>query len=1389
MSVSDEESSVLAVGGEEQENRIEEQVVHNEPPREAQALPVPPPVRMATLLGHIDAYDESSEQWSTYVERFEHFIEANDVPAGKKAAVFLSVIGATTYGLLRSLLAPEKPSSKTYKDLVDTLDGHFSPKPIVIAERFRFHKRNQEEGETIAQYVAVLKKLSEHCDFGAHLQDAMRDRLVCGLNNEAIQRKLLTEEKLDYKKAVDVALAMETVARESLHLKSSLKVHAVSASAPQGGDKCFRCGKMNHHERDCYYKEQQCRNCNKKGHIARVCRSKRNETKQAKSKQDSQIKQKKYRDAEKGKIHKVAAANSSDESSAGSDSDFTLHMLSTVNTEQVKAVKTGHAASSMIMIKPKIEGQSVDMELDTGAAVSLISSQLYKDKFAHIRLRKTDVLLKTYTGELLQPEGMLKVCVKLNKQRAKLPLYVVKGEAPPLFGREWLRNININWREIKTVRTGHKASEETLESVLNRHMEVFNKELGTLKGFEASLTLRPDHQPKFCQARGVPYALRPKVEAEIERLLQQGVIAPVQFSDWATPIVPVMKKNGGVRICGDFKVTVNPALCAEHYPIPRIEDLFASLSGGHRFSKLDLSQAYLQVPVKKDSRKYLTITTHKGMFCYNRLPFGITSAPSIFQRIMDQVLQGLPNVHCFLDDILITGKDDAHHLKNLEAVLSRLEKFGLRAQKEKCEFFRSSLDYLGHTIDSVGLHKSDDKIKAIVEAPVPTDTTQLRSFLGLINYYARFVPNMSTLLHPLNALLHKGVKWEWSRKCDEAFQKAKEQLSSKSVLTHYNPRLPVILACDASPYGVGAVISHRLPNGEERPIAFASRTLSKAEQNYAQIEREALGIIFGVRRFHSYLYGRHFTLLTDHRPLTTILSPSKATPSMAAARLQRWALILAAHDYTIRYRCAADHGNADGLSRLPLPVQHKEAQGAVESFLIKHIESFPIHCSEVKRQTKADVTLSQVIEMALTGRFPPAKDADSCLAPYITRKDELSVLQGCLMWGNRVVVPPKLRQHVLDELHTGHPGVVRMKSLARSYVWWPGLDLQVEERCKGCEPCQRGQKNPPLTPLQSWPWPTGPWQRIHIDFAGPFEGRMFFVIVDAHSKWPEVILMDSTSSAKTIEVLRGLFSHYGVPEVLVSDNGPQFTSEEFAHFLTSNGITHKRSAPFHPATNGLAERFVQTFKHSLKSSRGTASVQRRLDAFLLQYRNTPHATTKESPATLFLRRRLRTRLDLLKPSVSAVVERAQEDQQRHHDAHAKERTFEVGDPVLVRDYRRGEEKWMTGTVTSQAGPRSYQVEVASNQQWNRHADQMMACHPSIVQHAAEKQPTPAAPATAVVAPAIPDTGDASETASPVTVTSSPPSGQSDTHNNPATPQPSLNRYPRRVCKPPDRLTL
>ncbi|XP_061878364.1 uncharacterized protein K02A2.6-like [Entelurus aequoreus] len=1335
---------------------------------------------MAGILGQMDAFDESTEQWSTYVERFEHFVAANGLNEGRKLPVFFSVMGPATYGLLRSLIAPEKPGTKTYDEVVTLLQAHFSPKPIVIAERYRFHKRDQGEGETITQYVTDLKKLSEHCEFGAYLQDALRDRLVCGLNSESIKKRLLTEKDLTYQRAVELAVSIETVARESQQLSSSQKVNAVSLSLPPGR-KCTRCGRVNHKMEECFYKDQSCHNCGKRGHIARMCREDKGGPKTThffwvKKGQKMKGKFKKRADQVE------AETKPSDPETTDSDGVGGLHVV-----EVEKSVKHDSAASAIIWVRPKVEGQTIEMELDTGAAVSIISEKVYNAKFSQLRLRTTNLLLRSYTGQVMTPLGVIKVDVRLNKQRARLPLYVVKGDALSLFGREWLRKVKLDWTMIKTIRATHPIQEDrTMATVLDSHARVFQEGLGTLKGFEVALTLKPVHQPKFFQARAVPYALRPKVEEELERLEQGGVLSPVQFSEWATPIVPILKKNGKVRICGDFTVTLNPALCAEHYPIPRIEDLFASLAGGQRFSKLDLANAYLQVPVQESSRKYLTITTQKGMFCYNRLPFGITSAPSIFQRVMDQVLQGLPNVHCFLDDILVTGENDADHLKNLDAVLGRLGKFGLRVQKEKCEFFKSSLEYLGHVIDKKGLHKSPEKLKAIAEAPAPINVSQLRSFLGLINYYGRFVKNMATMLSPLHELLHTGVAWKWSPECEKAFKAAKDHLQSEQVLTHYDPRLPLRIACDASPYGVGAVLSHVMPGGEERPIAFASRTLSKAEQNYAQIEREALGIIFGVRKFHAYLYGCHFTLLTDHRPLTSILSPSKATPPMAAARLQRWALVLAAHNYTIQYRKAADHGNADGLSRLPLQVAHGEKPDAVDRVTVHHLETLPVDSEDIRKGTKYDPVLSRVVDMVVSGQFVGTVGQNDALAPFYMRRDELTVIQGCLLWGSRVVVPPALRPQLLKELHAGHPGMVKMKAIARSHVWWPGLDAQIEQQARTCSTCQRNQKNPALSPLHTWPWPGSPWQRIHVDFAGPFEGHMFLVVVDAYSKWPEVQVMKTTTTEKTVQALRSMFARNGVPETLVSDNGPQFTAAEFGAFLRANGVKHKRSAPFHPATNGQAERFVQTLKRSLKASRGTFTLQHRVEAFLLSYRNAPHMTTSESPAMLFLRRRLRSRLDLVKPNVSATVELAQEGQRERRDLVAKDRRFAVGEAVLVRDYRRGEEKWMPGLVASQEGPVSYSVDVGAGALWRRHTEQMRAGDRALLVPTGPEQPAVPSELTIGAQPVAPPPSPARGDALGTGTVAPEPGGSPRRRADVGAPG---RRYPLRVTRAPDRLNL
>ena len=602
--------------------------------------------------------------------------------------------------------------------------------------------------------------------------------------------------------------------------------------------------------------------------------------------------------------------------------------------------------------------------------------------FRHIKLRKSNIVLKTYTDQPMQVTGQLNVHVQYGNQKEPLVLVVVAGNDPSLLGRNWLKYLHLDWHRIGTVQTPSAG----LEALLLKHNNLFKDELGTVRPQKATFQVRPEVNPKFFKPRPVPFAIKDAIGQELYRLEKQGIIKKVNSSNWAAPIVAVPKKDGRFRLCGDYKVTINQALIIDQYPLPKPEDLFATLANGTVFSKLDLSQAYLQLQLDEASMPYTTVNTHQGLYQYTRLPFGVASAPAIFQRLMDTILQGISGVICYLDDILITGTTEDDHLHTLGIVLERLEDHGFRLKMSKCNFLAKSVKYLGHRIDQHGIQALPSKVEAITNAPEPKNVPELRSFLGLLNYYGKFIPNLSSILHPLNQLLKDKQKWEWSKGCAQAFKTAKDQLTSARVLTHYDPNLLIALAADASAYGIGAVISHTYPDGSERPISFASRTLTSSERNYAQLEKEALSLVYGVKKFHQYLYGRHFTLVTDHKPLTAILGSKKGVPSLAAARLQCWALLLSAYSYDIQFKPTQSHGNADGFSRLPLNGQLiPSTLGAASIFNIAQVQFLPVTFQQIKMETKQDPTLSSISSFVSNGW--PNKITDD-LKPYKVRQNE-----------------------------------------------------------------------------------------------------------------------------------------------------------------------------------------------------------------------------------------------------------------------------------------------------------------------------------------------------------------------------------------------------------------
>ena len=381
-----------------------------------------------------------------------------------------------------------------------------------------------------------------------------------------------------------------------------------------------------------------------KGHVKKICKSKKKE------RSGRQV----TRNTKKRNTDKVSHVDGKSSKSDSSDSESNLHHLPSPSV----------SSTPPIMVDMSIDGCSVRMEVDTGAAYTLISESLFQRLWPGRSLLPSSIRLTAYTKQPIIVLGCCNVNLHYEGQTGQLPLLVVKGGGPPLLGRNWFSQIRLNWREI------HQVQPASVGSLLARYSSVFKKGLGTLQGYKAKIFVDPDATPRFHRARSVPFALREKVEQELQRLQDEGTLEPVDIADWAAPIVAVLKRDGNsVRICGDFSVTINPVSKLDRYPIPRVDELFSRLSNGKLFSKLDLSQAYQQIPLEETSKKYTVINTHRGLFKYTRLPFGIASAPGIFQRVIESLLQGIDGVIVYLDDILITGKTQEDHMKSLDALV------------------------------------------------------------------------------------------------------------------------------------------------------------------------------------------------------------------------------------------------------------------------------------------------------------------------------------------------------------------------------------------------------------------------------------------------------------------------------------------------------------------------------------------------------------------------------------------------------------------------------------------------------------------------------------------------------------------------------------------------
>ena len=1221
-----------------------------------------------------EKFDDALETFESFLERFEAYLDIQNVPDEKRGKTLISALSAKLYNLLKNLVSPGCPADKDYDSLKKILKEHLNPKPLIIPSRHFFLNRKQREGESISTYIAELRSLAIPCSYTVEMLNIMlRDVFVSGLRDRAILDRLFEEDNISLENTLKIALAMERASKganeiigrpqEIKEFSAEKKWQKAKPFQKKNRDQCTRCTSTKHSSDDCGFKNSKCHFCDKVGHIKKAC------FKAKKASQNKPVKQKQVDTDQRN-------------GNQNTKTEVPMYPLETDPSN----MREEEPKRPPIMLNVKIENKCVPMELDTGGAVSVMSIAKFR-QISKKKIQSTQTIFKTYKGGTIVPLGYVTVNVEYNGQKMRSNLYIVKENLDTIFGREWLFKIKLPWPSLNSIKT---SKTENLEKLLNEYKELFDEGLGEIKNYECTLELKPDVTPVFCRPRPVPFALKKRVEDEIDRLEHDGIIEKTSISDWATPIVPIVKPNGGIRLCADYSVTVNKNLKVQKHPLPRTEEIFASLSDGKVFSKIDFSQAYLQMRVNQDSQKLLTINTQKGLYTCKRLMYGINAAPAIWQKYIESVFRGLEGVEVFFDDARISAPDVETHTVRLKNFFDRCREHGLKINKEKSKFFQDEIEFLGFKVNAQGLSKTDSKITAMQNAKTPTNVQEIQSFMGLVNFYSKFSKEIATLAYPLHNLTKKGVPWNWDKNCENAFQNVKKEICSEKVLAHYDPNLPILLSSDASPVGIGAVLAHRFPDGTERPIAFASRTLSPTEQRYSQIDKEALAIVWAVKKFYLYLKGNRFTLITDHKPLVAIFECKKGLPILSATRLLHYALILQAYQFDIVYRNTKEHGNADFLSRLPLKSEDLVGKDDVAVFQLTQIETLPVKARDLARETQIDSELGPLYRTLKFGGNLGGKEI------------EYSLQDDCIMHGQRVCVPKKFQERILAELHQGHIGICKMKAIARSYVYWKDIDRDIESTAKNCGDCARFKSDPVRAKVHHWEYPSGPWERIHIDFAGPIFEHTFLIIVDAHSKWMEVYPLKTTNTTKTIECLRDCFSRFGLPIVLVSDNGSQFTSHEFETFIQSNGIKHKTCAPFKPSSNGQAERYVYTLKQSLRSMQDyPGTIQQKVSTFLMHYRKAPNATTMHSPAMLFLKREIRTRIDLAVPDLRGRVQ----ENIRKGVYEFRDRMFEIGDKVAVRDYRSANSRWKFGSVVNQDGELHYTVDVQGSL-LRRHVDQI-----------------------------------------------------------------------------------
>ena len=665
------------------------------------------------------------------------------------------------------------------------------------------------------------------------------------------------------------------------------------------------------------------------------------------------------------------------------------------------------------------------------------------------------------------------------------------------------------------------------------------------------------------------------------------------------------------------------------------------------------------------------------------------------------------------------GSGDTHqaalenHDRNLDAFLARARQRGLTLNPEKTRLRLTQVKFVGHTLTTEGVAADPEKIRAITGMPTPQNVHDLRRVLGMINYLAKFLPRLSEVSENLRLLDRKGTEWHWTDSHEESWKEIKKLVTSTPVLAYFDSKKEVTLQCDASQSGLGAAMLQ-----EGKPVYYVSRALTQAEKNYAQIEKELLAIVFACERLDHYLYARRIKVESDHKPLVPI---SRRPIANAPKRLQRMFTRLARYDLDIQYKKGEQMYVADTLSRAYLETPEDTASWQTETCMnleeVDLEEDFPLETDKLKRVRQAtgqDAEL-QSVTMMLQHGWPEKKAVVPHLAkPYYSQKDAMFLKNGLVYKGDRIVVPVCLRAEMMQLLHSTHLGIEGCLRRARESFYWPRMNAQIRENISTCSVCNAIQPEQCREPLKPSEVAKGPWQKIGVDLFH-LDSVDYLIAVDYYSNYFEVDRLSDTVASTVIHKMKAHMARHGIPDVMVSDNGPQFANSEFVRFAKDWGFQHVTSSPRYPQSNGKAENAVKTCKTLMKKALLAKS-----DIYLalMDFRNTPSEKLGSSPAQLLFGRRIQTRLPvtkaMLQPAiappqlVTQKIADAKVQQKQRYDTKSKAlQPLQTGDTVRIK--RPGEAEWSQGVCMKRLSARSYVVK-SGKRPYRRNRRQIRLTH-------------------------------------------------------------------------------